>query len=96
MTSRLAIVELLRAVRISRPEEERISEAKRLLASLALVSLSDGVLYRAAELASPQLRSLDAIHLATAERIGVDELLTYDLRLAAAAERLGLRVVSPG
>lgn len=42
------------------------------------------------------LRSLDAIHLAVAMRLGVDELVTYDRELADAAERAGLRVVSPG
>ena len=43
------------------------------------------------------LRSLDAIHLATAERLGADlgGLITYDDRLAHAARRLGLRVSSP-
>lgn len=41
------------------------------------------------------LRSADAIHLAAALRIGVDCLITYDRELAGAAERVGLRVLSP-
>lgn len=41
------------------------------------------------------LRSADAIHLATAVRVQADELVTYDQELAEAAERVGLRVVSP-
>jgi hypothetical protein len=43
------------------------------------------------------LRSLDAIHLASARTLG-DELqavVTYDARMATAAERLGLQVDTP-
>lgn len=42
------------------------------------------------------LRSLDALHLAAALRLGVDCFVTYDARQAAAAAELGLTVVSPG
>lgn len=41
------------------------------------------------------LRSLDALHLAVAVRLGVDCFVTYDARQAAAAAELGLVVVSP-
>jgi uncharacterized protein len=43
------------------------------------------------------LRSLDAIHLVTAGRIGRDlgEIVTYDQRMALAAQQLGHRVSSP-
>jgi predicted nucleic acid-binding protein len=55
------------------------------------------VLDEAARLAPMGLRSLDALHLATAltvrDEIGV--LVTYDRRLAAAAESSGLNVVRP-
>ncbi len=46
----------------------------------------------------PALRALDAIHLATAERIGAQlgALIAYDERLLAAAEAHGLPVASPG
>ncbi len=46
----------------------------------------------------PELRSLDAIHLATAERLRDDlsELVIYDDLLADAARQLGFRVSSPG
>ncbi len=47
-------------------------------------------------LAGADLRSLDAIHLAAALRIGVDALLAYDHRMVAAARELGLSVVRPG
>ena len=42
------------------------------------------------------LRSNDAIHLASAIRMGADELITYDGELARAATAAGLRVVAPG
>ena len=42
------------------------------------------------------LRSNDAIHLATALRLGVDEVVTYDDELARAAVSAGIRVVAPG
>lgn len=42
------------------------------------------------------LRSNDALHLAVALRLGVDELACYDQELAAAARSAGLRVLSPG
>lgn len=41
------------------------------------------------------LRSNDAIHLATALRVGVDELVTYDEELAGAARSAGISVVAP-
>jgi hypothetical protein len=41
------------------------------------------------------LRSNDAIHLATALRIGVDEIVTYDDELARAAASAGIRVLAP-
>ncbi|MCC2030161.1 type II toxin-antitoxin system VapC family toxin [Microbacterium sp. YMB-B2] len=43
-----------------------------------------------------RLRTNDAIHLATAVRLEAQEMITYDAELAAAASRLGMRVLSPG
>jgi uncharacterized protein len=71
---------------------------------LADVALS-GVLERpitpdvvalARRLAPPVLRSLDAIHLATALVLDVDVVLTHDPRLAEAARHHGVRTESPG
>ncbi|KQV77905.1 hypothetical protein ASC64_03570 [Nocardioides sp. Root122] len=42
------------------------------------------------------LRSLDALHLAAAIRLGVDAVITYDSRMADAAHSLGLEVLAPG
>lgn len=43
-----------------------------------------------------RLRSLDAIHLASAISLNVDALVTYDVRMADAARELGVPVISPG
>ncbi|MDP3717287.1 MAG: type II toxin-antitoxin system VapC family toxin [Acidobacteriota bacterium] len=61
-----------------------------------LIDLSRDVRDMAAKVA-PELRSLDAVHLATALSIGVDlDFVTYDDRLAVSARAAGLRVVQPG
>ncbi len=73
-----------------------------MLGGLGTVALSAGVVARAAAYPDPDLRSLDAIHLATAEHVAAvtDEVLeafvAYDRRLLAAARQCGLRVASPG
>ena len=48
-------------------------------------------------MAPAELRSLDAIHLASAEQLGSDlrGFVTYDDRLAIAAAGRGLRVIRP-
>ncbi len=46
-------------------------------------------------LPGPSLRSLDALHLAAAVRIGVDHLVTYDTRMSDSARALGLSAISP-
>jgi predicted nucleic acid-binding protein len=76
---------------------------KRMLLVRALL---DGVSYMAADLTlsdeagilrPPEMRSLDAIHLATARALGTNlsALVTYDERLAEAARWYGMQVVSP-
>ena len=95
-TSRLALVEVPRAARIANPSEELESESRRLLEACLLVDVSDRVLRSAATLASRQVRTLDAVHLATALYIDADELVAYDRRLLEAAEAQGLQVAAPG
>jgi len=67
------------------------------LSRLDLVRLSDRVLEAAARLAPPELRSLDAIHLATAQQLGagLGRVVTYDDRMAAAAQAMGWTVAAP-
>lgn len=60
-----------------------------------LIDLTDALLREAAQLASASVRTLNAIHLASALRIDADELVGYDRRLATAAAELGLEVASP-
>jgi predicted nucleic acid-binding protein len=96
LTSALALVEVRRAVKIANPDPEVVAETEELLSSLELVAVSTEVLRRAADLASLELRTLDAIHVASAELVGVRDLVTYDRRLADAAELAGVRVASPG
>ena len=68
-----------------------------MLGRVDLLRINDRVLDAAGSLAPPELRSLDAIHLASAEQIGSDlrAFVTYDERLAAAAAARGLRVIHP-
>ncbi len=75
--------------------------APSLAAVLTQITLSQidlPILRLAGELRPPSLRSLDAIHLATAAMLGpfLQAFVTYDTRLADAARQAGLRVVSPG
>jgi len=95
ISSSLARAEVLRALL---PGGESAAAAGRaVLARCDLVRVSDRVLTRAGMLEPHELRSLDAIHLATAERLGRDlrELVIYDERMAQAARQLGYRVSSP-
>ncbi len=66
------------------------------LAGVSLCAMPGSLFREAGILAGDTLRSLDALHLAAAVRIGVDLVLIYDERMAESARRLGLRVLSPG
>ena len=67
------------------------------LDKVARVGISDAVVESAGRLRDPALRSLDAIHLATALMLGdaVDVMVTYDKRLAAAAAAHKIAAVAP-
>ena len=62
-----------------------------------MLRLDDSLLDAAARLDGPSLRSLDAIHLAAAQALGaeLEGVVTYDVRMQAAANGLGLSVASP-
>jgi predicted nucleic acid-binding protein len=95
-SSALLRVELLRTVR--RAGLPRLTEgARRHLASIDLIRLDDDLLERAAGIEPSTVRSLDAIHLATALSLGSDlaAVVTYDARISTAAQALGLPVVAP-
>lgn len=65
------------------------------LSGVAEHRLDDAVLQRARRVGADELRSLDAIHLASAIAVGADALLTYDTRLAGAAAAVGLVALAP-
>lgn len=91
----LARVEVPRAVRGHGPAA--LGRARRLLGRLYLVQVDDGLLEAAAALDPGVLRSLDAIHLAAAQVFGNDltALVTYDRRMAEAADLVALTVTAP-
>lgn len=67
-----------------------------ILDRVSLFDLPPSVFHEAGILPGPSLRSLDALHLVGAIRLDVDALVTYDVRLAAAAADAGLTVIAPG
>jgi uncharacterized protein len=74
-----------------------VGRGQDVLARLELARVTDRVLIAAGRLLPADLRSLDAIHLATAQDLGSDlaRLVTYDERMASAARGLGLKVSAP-
>lgn len=65
------------------------------LSGVAQLPLAESVLQRAQRVGADELRSLDAIHLASAIAVGADVLVTYDGRLAESAASAGLEVLAP-
>jgi uncharacterized protein len=95
-TSRIALVEVPRATALANPSEEVRKETARLLQACLLVAVSDRVLRDAAAITSRDVRTLDAIHLATALYVEAEELIAYDRRLLTASEARGVTAVAPG
>ena len=77
--------------------DEAVRRGADVLARVELLRVSDRVLDVAARLQPPGLRSLDAVHLATAQQLGSDlaRVVTYDDRLSRAAAAMGWTVVAP-
>lgn len=96
VSSDLLRTELLRATRRGAPEQ--MQRARAVLDGIVLVSLTAVTFERAADLDPQSLRSLDALHLAAALELGdeLDGIITYDDRLAAAAQGRGIDVIAPG
>lgn len=65
------------------------------LDTVELIRVSERILADAGTLRPAEIRSLDAIHLATIRALGSARVVTYDLRMAFAATRLGLAVTAP-
>ena len=97
VTSAIATVEVTRVARRYSAEAAAARRAEQALAQVGLIAVSDEILMRAAELEPITLRSLDAIHLASALSVGRDlgAFVTYDTDLAAAARALRFDVLAP-
>lgn len=95
VSSALARTEVARALL---PFGERaIEHGEEILGRLELIRVSDRILAAAGSLLPWELRTLDAIHLATARQLAGDlaRMITYDARLYAAATASGCRVAAP-
>jgi len=97
VSSAVALTEVPRALRRAGFGNRERRRARELLTRVALVGTDRRILAAAAALEPPALRTLDAIHLATALAVREDltALVTYDRRLRAAAERAYLDVLAP-
>ncbi|MGH3656507.1 MAG: type II toxin-antitoxin system VapC family toxin [Micromonosporaceae bacterium] len=96
-SSALAEVEVPRGLR--RTEPELLAAVPAVLAHLAICEIDETVRATAGAYTDPNLRSLDAIHLATAQVVlGADlsAFVTYDKRLLAAAEAFEVPTAHPG
>jgi predicted nucleic acid-binding protein len=97
VSSALARAEVLRAVRRTGAGPAVRGRATRVLARVALIRIDDPVLSAATRIAPPELRTLEAIHVATARSLdGLAGVVTYDARLGRAASRGRFKVWSPG
>jgi predicted nucleic acid-binding protein len=96
VSSALLRIELTRAVARALPA--LLPEARDLLAAFSYIAIDDEIVDGAMNEPDRGLRSLDAIHLATARILApeLEALVTYDDRLVKAATEAGLATVSPG
>lgn len=114
VTSQLARTEVARALRRAAHDEraaderdgrdsedvlaELLAEGEAVVAGVGQLPVLEDLLDEAGTLAAPTLRTLDAIHLASARtlRPAAVDFVTYDSRLAAAARDDGFVVAAPG
>ena len=95
VSSTLAQIEVARALMPSGPEA--VARGEFVLRRIQLLRVNDRVLTEAGQITPTELRSLDAIHLASARQLGasVRQIVTYDERMAEAAKACGWAVSSP-
>jgi predicted nucleic acid-binding protein len=96
VSSIVADVEIYRAAR--REDPGSASQAENVLELVNLIDLDRAILDLARTIGPPPLRTLDAIHVASALSLGTDlgDFVTYDERQREAVEGAGLTVVAPG
>jgi len=94
-SSRVSVVELSRAA--ARHGRRAVAGVAAVLEALEFIELDAGLALAAAGVGPSSLRSLDAIHLASARAVAgsLGAFVTYDARLAEAAGSLGLPVAAP-
>lgn len=82
--------------RVLRRESIAVDGADEFLSELALLSVDDRLITEAAVI-RPHIKSLDALHLASAQRIGAGNvtIATHDANMAVVADALGFDVVDP-
>lgn len=98
ISSELARTEVLRALRRANVTATQFRRGQKTMERIGLVPIDSRVLNDAALLKPTTLRSLDAIHLATALslRHELGGVVTYDVRLSDAASASKLTVWAPG
>ncbi|MCU1586089.1 MAG: hypothetical protein JWM49_2645 [Microbacteriaceae bacterium] len=98
-SSSLAVVEVGRALRARSDHDvpDRLAPLVDVaLGGVAEIPINDQIVSLARRIGPPVLRTLDAIHLASAVYADADLVMAFDRRVLAAAGELGFRVVSPG
>jgi uncharacterized protein len=97
VSSSLLAIELRRAALRANDPAIALAAVATVIPAIRLVRIDDEVIGQAGILLPPSLRSLDAIHLATALSLGaaVEAMVCYDNRLTEAATAAGLHVNSP-
>jgi len=97
VSSELAWAEVLRALRRADATVPQFRRGQKVLDRIGWMPVDSRILKDAALLKPASMRSLDAIHLATARSLGGElaALVTYDVRLSAAASGAKLKVWSP-
>lgn len=95
VSSALLRIELIRAVARAKPL--LLPDARDLLLAFSYIAIDDEIVEAAMNEPDRRLRSLDAIHLATARLLGpdLDAIVSYDERLTTAASDAGLSVATP-
>lgn len=95
VSSTLARTEVARALMPSGPAA--VARGEEVIRRIQLLRINDRVLSEAGRLEPPELRSLGAIHLASARELGksIRQIVTYDDRMVEAAQNLGWTVVAP-
>jgi predicted nucleic acid-binding protein len=97
VSSTLAVIEIHRATRRATLNEAVHRRAAEVIEGIHLLEIDDGILASASSLPPVTLRSLDAIHLASALALEPDlgALVSYDIRLTEAAERQEIETHAP-